>query len=560
MTERETHKSVFQLIPAFLSQLNSRQQKEVSVAFLFVLLQVLLDLFGLGLLLQAAAVIFLPGKELTQFSWLPAFAGNPVKLMVVLTALFILKSLTSVWLQQQLLKKVYGISSELVQRQAEGLLTGRSQAAGFSTAKEITRLFNIAFHLPDGVLVSVFQLLAEFLIGLIIIAVAWFYTGSTLLLLLLVVLPPVVIVYHSIRNVIKKQGNNINEQTPLLYNGISDLVNGQTEIVNADKTEEFVNHVVSIAAVVQMLRARVNIISSHLTLRFTESMVVLSLLVLVWLMHGNEQLLFTVGVFGILAFRIVPSLNRILGALNQLNNYSFVLEQLLEQPPSLKFNTHGKRLPFEMLEVKNLKFAYPGQNLLWEKLSFKLHKGSITGISGPSGSGKSTLLKVLCGFENPQSGSITINGKHTESGFDENINYAWLRQDVFVLHGTLKQNILMSYAAKGDEKKLKQVLEQAELAEWVNTLPKGLDTDAGEMGKFISGGQKQRLALARALYFDADIFFLDELTRGLDVQTEKVLLQLIERLASEGKTFVIVSHSENVLSVCQQVIQLPYSG
>jgi ABC-type multidrug transport system fused ATPase/permease subunit len=131
-----------------------------------------------------------------------------------------------------------------------------------------------------------------------------------------------------------------------------------------------------------------------------------------------------------------------------------------------------------------------------------------------------------------------------------------VQQEIHLLKGNIAQNIALSYDEPVSKEKIQAVLKKSALASWVDTLPDGINTQVGEWGNLISGGQKQRLAIARALYHEADLIIFDEATRALDHQTELEILDTIRALSLQGKAIVIISHNKDVLSIANKIIPL----
>jgi ABC-type multidrug transport system fused ATPase/permease subunit len=193
------------------------------------------------------------------------------------------------------------------------------------------------------------------------------------------------------------------------------------------------------------------------------------------------------------------------------------------------------------LEAKHLSFRYEGREAL-DDVSFRVPKGSILSIVGHRGSGKSTLADLLLGLREPASGSISLNGVPLQQ-----INSSWIRhhmlcvtQEVMLRSGTILDNIV--YGSEDIEMEaVWDAIRHAELEEWISRLPEGLLTLVGEQALHISGGERQRISIARALLRKPSILILDEATSSLDQGTERKLLdRLIHRM--NGSTLIFITH------------------
>ena len=210
------------------------------------------------------------------------------------------------------------------------------------------------------------------------------------------------------------------------------------------------------------------------------------------------------------------------------------------------------------IQFKNVKFSYPGSRAdVLSDVSFRIPSGKLTGIIGASGSGKTTILDIMSGLRTINSGEIffdkvPISALRVKSLRSE---IALLTQEPFMFDDTVRNNL--SYAQTNlSEKDLQNALRLSNSLDFINSLPQGLDTKIGDRGSNLSVGQKQRLAIARALLTNASIFLLDEPTSSLDQGSELVIVELIDMLIRERKTVVVVAHRMQTLSRAHHVIHL----
>ena len=173
-------------------------------------------------------------------------------------------------------------------------------------------------------------------------------------------------------------------------------------------------------------------------------------------------------------------------------------------------------------------------------MNFKIHPGETVAFVGESGAGKTTILNLIIGFMQPDSGEIDIDGHNLN---DINLrsyrkHIAVVPQNSILFSGTIKENI--TYGIKiVDENKLREVIKAANLTEFIDGLPKGVDSEVGEHGGGISGGQRQRISIARALMRDPKVIVLDEATSALDSISEREIQKALDNLKSERTTFIV---------------------
>jgi len=199
-----------------------------------------------------------------------------------------------------------------------------------------------------------------------------------------------------------------------------------------------------------------------------------------------------------------------------------------------------------LVDIKNMSFSYDGIEYIFENADFKLKKGEIVAIGGISGIGKSTLLKIIMGIFYPQSGQVEVNIKVKNNAFS-----SYVPQGNLILSGTIRENI--AFYREIDEEKIVYASKMAEIYDFIKELPDGFDTVLGEKGLGLSEGQVQRLAIARAIYFNAPLLILDEATSALDEKTEYKVLSNIREM---GKTCIIISHKQASFEICDRIIHI----
>jgi len=209
------------------------------------------------------------------------------------------------------------------------------------------------------------------------------------------------------------------------------------------------------------------------------------------------------------------------------------------------------------IEIKNLSFDYKNKNLqILNNISFKLKLGNIYAFAGKTGAGKSTLLDLITGILEPSNGSILVNGLKISNNIENwQSNIGYVPQDNFLLNDSIFKNICF-LDENPDLQKFNKAIEQAELKEFINSLPDKEKTVVGDQGLRISGGQKQRLGLARSLYENKTFLAFDEATSALDNETEHNILETLEKLKKE-KIIIIIAHRETTINYCDAALYLP---
>ena len=255
------------------------------------------------------------------------------------------------------------------------------------------------------------------------------------------------------------------------------------------------------------------------------------------------------GLFAYVGLRLQPSLQTVIGGLNDLKYSAVPLEDLdadLKEIEALPHhNGHVDALSFQdAIVLEDVGFRYEGASIdALTAINLTIKPGEQIGICGPTGGGKTTLVDVITGLLQPTTGQVTIDGQLlARYARSWQCNLGVVPQMVFLIDDTLRRNIAFGVADRDiDEAALDEAVELAQLTKFAETLPKGLDTTVGERGVRISGGERQRIAIARALYRRPEVLIFDEGTSALDNATEAHLMAAIEHLRGKH-TIILIAH------------------
>lgn len=225
---------------------------------------------------------------------------------------------------------------------------------------------------------------------------------------------------------------------------------------------------------------------------------------------------------------------------------------ILDEEPLTEEITGKSNVTFSGAKAENVSFSYGNEQIL-SNLSLEIPKDKIIGIVGRSGSGKSTLLKLFMRFWAVQEGAVKISDENIDSINTKNLRdiESFVTQETHLFKDSIKNNIKIAKLDATDEE-IVTACKKASLHDFIESLPDGYDTDVGELGETLSGGEKQRIGLARAFLHDAPFMLLDEPTSNLDSLNEAVILKSLKE-ESENKTTVLVSHRESTMRIADKV-------
>lgn len=288
-------------------------------------------------------------------------------------------------------------------------------------------------------------------------------------------------------------------------------------------------------------------------------------------MNSNSyELISRLSTIAIAAFRILPALGTVSSNINaitmstsQLQAAYETLQQVKEaerkEKEKEKVIRQNKNAQFtEKLQIENLSFSYPeAEENVIDHLNLTIRKGESVAFIGSSGAGKTTLSDIILGLLKPAEGQICMDGIDIEDlGLNWNRIIGYVPQMVNIVDDTIRHNIAFGEDLdKVDDELVWQSLRMAQLDEFVKSLPEGIETMVGEQGIRFSGGQRQRLAIARALYRNPDILVLDEATAALDNETENAVMESIESLQGY-KTLIIVAHRLTTVKDCDAIYEI----
>ena len=541
--------------------LDKKEKKQFTVLIIFDVIISIVDILSLALLLWIIQFYIQPAAN--NISFLPGWLadGNSILFIAIFFLLFGIKNWTGFLVSRAHYKFIGKVairisSSNLVNYQQAGF----EEFVNIDSSAYIRRIAYQPFEFCQYMLSGIQQIITQLcLITLTIIAILLF-DAKLFLLLLIILLPPVIAVFYFIKKRLTAAKKHIQSNNERSFQYLLDALKGYVEGNIYNRNDFFLQRFIQSRQ--KFSRYLFDSLSmQNLPNRIIEIFAVLGLFILIavakWSGNNDTSALITIGAFMAAAYKIIPGIVKVINISGQIKAYEFSLTDLSQ---NRKENKPGNEKPFpdviNSLQLKNISFQYPNQSVL-NNFSFSIKKGDFIGITGESGKGKTTVFNLLLGFLKPLKGDILIN----DLGVDQpDIKTYWplisyVRQQSFFIHDTVLRNITLE--ENGHNKvSLQCAMKISGLDVFVSKFPEGLDKIITENGKNISGGQQQRIALARALYKNAELILLDEPFNELDEASAISLLEHFQKLSQAGKMIIMITHDKKSLSYCNKIISL----
>ncbi len=460
------------------------------------------------------------------------------------------------WVEQNLIMKfTYGMQQKLSTRL---LTTYLSEPYTFHLNKniaELQRSMQEDTGLFTQVLMHTLQLIAEVVVC-IVLGVYLFTVSNSITVVIVGLLILCVVLFTKITKRFTEQlGKEAQVYKGKLYQWVNQSLGGVKEVKVLNREEFFVSSYKKYYGL-YIKGVRINRLLSITPKYMVEAVCMTGLLIAIILKlnfgHGElDTFIPQLATFAVAAFRLLPSVGRIN---EHVNNILYAVPSVdliygdlkgIEDYQESKGEEEGKEWSFEHgITAKHITYAYPNTDTnVLEDANCVIPKGKTVAFIGSSGAGKTTMADIILGLLAPQRGKILVDDIDVFKNltmWHHQIGY--IPQVIYLSDDTIRNNIAFGiHEDQIDEEAVRTALKKAQLAEFVDTLPDGLDTIVGDRGVRLSGGQRQRIGIARALYHDPEILVLDEATSALDNETETAVMEAIESLQG-SKTMIIIAH------------------
>jgi ABC-type multidrug transport system fused ATPase/permease subunit len=561
----------FQKVFFLLSPL---QKKKLYSLAVLLLIGMLFEMTGLGILIPSLSLILNPdlGNKYPIIKPLLNRLGNPTHLNLVIWSLgvmvffYIIKSLYLLFLSWKQSKFSADLSAELSQNLFMGYLKQPYQFHLNKNSAQLLRNIQIEINQFTAVSTAFVNLTLEIcvLIGVAFLLI-WVEPIGAIALILFLGLSAFLF-HHITKHRLLKWGEIRQKCQGIANQHLLQGLGGAKEVKVLGKEEYFYTEFTIQNQKYAKVMSKMTTLS--LSPRFyLELLAVIGMAGLIFILtyqnNSPEFIIPILGIFVSAAFRMIPSVNRIMNSVQTIRFSKPVVGLLYNEFNLLKkIDTFDENiLTFNLknsLIISNLTFNYDDTIAkAIDDVSIEIKKGNSIGLIGTSGSGKSTLVDIILGLLIPQQGIIEVDGINIHKNlriWQNQIGY--VPQSIYLTDDSIKKNIAFGVSENEiDNQAVNNAIISAQLDEFINSLPLGIETLVGERGVRLSGGQRQRIGIARALYNNPTILLLDEATSALDLETETEVMKAVNALHGE-KTILIVAHRLSTVSNCDWIYKL----
>ncbi|MCH5270443.1 MAG: ABC transporter ATP-binding protein [Lachnospiraceae bacterium] len=559
--------------------LDGRQKRIMAGLIVLMVIGAFLQTAGVGMLVQVVNMVIDPeavansriGAKIYELFGMDSYSNFSVTVMALLIFIFVVKNIF-LYVQQKLtFSFVYTNQFRTSERMMRNYLRRDYEFYLNADTAVVQRSITSDVNNMYALILALLQLLSDGVVSLFIVSYCFITNGTMTVVLAVVLIVLMLLVKKVLKPIMYKAGKDNQDYYSSLFKWISQTVQGIKEVKVSGKEQYFVGEYIKSGKgyvdAVQRYSLYNNIPKLLMETACVAAMVGYMIFQVVTGV-GTEDMLGTLSTLAAAAFVLLPCVNRIN---NQINSIAYFEPFFMGVSDNLQDEIQGDRVDMsefsmdcdklpvkECIELKDITYAYPGTDkLIFNRAALTIPVGAAVGIVGTSGAGKTTVVDILLGLLKVQSGKIFADGVNVKEHYREWLkNIGYIPQMIFMLDDTIRKNVAFGVPEDQiDEERIWEVLKEAQLDEFVKTLPDGLDTGIGERGIRLSGGQRQRIGIARALYGDPEVLILDEATSALDNDTEAAIMDSINRFHGK-KTLVIIAHRLQTIEKCDMVYRV----
>lgn len=545
--------------------LSENQRKKLTFILFLMILISFLELLSIGAMLPVLEIIFTGSQDTKISNFLTKLdigQGSIIILLSIVFFAFLLKNIFILIYTKFSSAFIMHLSLDIQRKTFQKYLYSNYEKLRNIDSNEILRDINIESRLVVGQFISPLLTMTLNLLIISLIIVLLFFYNFKITIIISIFLVILFIVFKLLfSKKLKQLGLDRQNYQKDILKSIKQTFDGYRELSTYNYLDLFQKIFVkkSIKLANNGMRRSVLIVIPKL---FLETLIIFIIVFCISFMYLNgyklNEIILNITVYTVAGLRVFPVFVSIINAYQNLNYSSAPVKKIKEiyeiNNTELKIISN-KPILKNLITIENISYSY-GEKKILDNISINISKNSFLGITGPSGCGKSTFVDLISGLTKPSKGVIKIDNENINNfGKKWSSQVAYVRQNTFIFDTSFIQNITLNDTSDYDKDLLKISLEVSNLENFINNLDNGMSSKLGEFGSKISGGQLQRIGLARAIYKNSQLIILDESLSNVDYETkEKILQRLID--LKKDKTIIYVSHDLDDLKKCDNIFKL----
>lgn len=563
-----------------LMVLLDKKQKRTMIGIIFIMLiGAILEALGISVVVPIVQVVMdehileKPGivKTLYDFFGMKSQTQFTLVILGAMAVIFAVKNMYLYMQQKVLCHFVYTNQFRTSQRMMKNYLHKNYEFFLNADTAVVQRTITSDVNNMYALILNSLQLVSEIIVFVIIAIVLIVSDWQMTLVIAGMLGVTMLLINKAVKPIMRKSGKDNQDYYSRLFKLISQTVMGIKEVKVNTKERYFVDEYIKCG------KGYVDAVQKYTLLTGIPRLLietvcisgtVVYMMVLIGMGKPLSELIPTLTVFAAAVVRLMPCATRMNTYLNNISYFEPFLmgvsDNLQDEinHPDLKIEfakEDQKKMPVhKAITLKDIVYAYPNsEKLIFDHADMEIPIGKAVGIVGTTGAGKSTVVDILLGLLKMQGGAVYADDTDIYSDYNGWLkNVGYIPQMIFMLDDTIRRNVAFGVADEDiSEERVWEVLKEAQLDEFIKTLPEGLDTTIGERGIRLSGGQRQRIGIARSLYDDPDVLIMDEATSALDNDTEAAIIESVNRLHGK-KTLVIIAHRLQTIENCDMIYRV----
>ena len=554
-------------INATFNLLNKKEKISILFVFFLMIINSILEILSIGILIPFISILF-EDNNYSLFSnfffsetlnkFLKTLTIKDTLMLIILV--FLSKNLFILFYNFYLGKFAVKTRLRIVKELYDKYLSQNYEFFLSRNSAEIIRNINEAQYF-SVVLISFLTLFLEILVLILMVTFLFLINFKITTPVLIALLIVIIILNKTTKKALFKWGEQRQKCQKNINKNIFENFLNIREIKILNKEYFFSEKLINLDKILSSIEFKTDIILQlpRLIIEVTSVIIICLVIYVSFKYFSLQEFLILIALFSASVVRLMPSTTRISAAIQRIRFYQPLINLLTKEFKIKKDSNifEGKKSikQFDKLELQNINFNYKNSKKILSKINLKIKKNTISCIIGGNGSGKTTLVNILSGLLKPKSGKLIINSNY-DLQKNRKLNIGYVAQNINLVDDTIKNNIIFgNRSGQINKRNFDWCVRYSGIESFVKKLPSKYNTLVGDRGTKISGGQAQKIGIARALYNNPDILILDEFNSSLDIQSENLIIKNFYQL-KKYMTILIISHKKSITKSCDNVFQI----